>query len=134
MGDIGQPSRFLALKYGAPWIYAAFNKERGIAPGLPSFDEFRTHLSRPSRSTRTRRSSASSATRSAHSLSPLLHNHMYKKLGRQRRSTCRSGCRAGSCRRRSKRTSRSRSRVQRHDPAQGSGRDPGAREGAERAR
>ncbi len=42
MGDIGQPSRFLALKYGAPWIYAAFNKERGIAPGLPSLDDFKT--------------------------------------------------------------------------------------------
>ena len=42
MGDIGQPSRFLALKYGAPWIYAAFNKERGIAPGLPSMEDFRT--------------------------------------------------------------------------------------------
>src|SRR5262249_7123310 len=28
LGDIGFPSRFLALKYGAPWIYCAFNKER----------------------------------------------------------------------------------------------------------
>jgi 3-dehydroquinate dehydratase/shikimate dehydrogenase len=38
-GDVGLPSRILSLKYGAPFIYAAFNKERGIAPGLPSFHE-----------------------------------------------------------------------------------------------
>ena len=35
MGEIGIASRFLSLKFGAPWIYAAFNKERGIAPGMP---------------------------------------------------------------------------------------------------
>ncbi len=80
MGDIGQPTRFLSLKFGAPWIYAAFNKERGIAPGLPSFDEFRTTY--PVKA-------ITAATKVfgvlgdpvAHSLSPLLHNHMYKKLG-----------------------------------------------------
>ena len=33
MGEIGAPSRILSLKYGAQFIYAAFNKERGIAPG-----------------------------------------------------------------------------------------------------
>ena len=47
MGDIGFPSRFLALKYGAPLIYAAFNKERGIAPGMPSFEEFKHDLPGP---------------------------------------------------------------------------------------
>src|SRR5437764_7766496 len=39
MGDLGMPSRILAGRLGAPFTYAAFNKERGIAPGLPSFDE-----------------------------------------------------------------------------------------------
>jgi 3-dehydroquinate dehydratase/shikimate dehydrogenase len=80
MGDIGQPSRFLALKFGAPWIYAAFNKERGIAPGLPSFDEFRTTY--PVRSiTADTKVFGVLGDPVGHSLSPLLHNHMYKKLG-----------------------------------------------------
>lgn len=80
MGDIGQPSRFLALKYGAPFIYAAFNKERGIAPGLPSLDEFRTTYP-------VARIAADTMVFGIlgdpllHSLSPLLHNHVYKKLG-----------------------------------------------------
>ena len=36
MGDMGFCTRILGAKYGAPFTYAAFNKERGIAPGLPS--------------------------------------------------------------------------------------------------
>src|SRR5205085_683173 len=39
MGDLGFPSRLIAPTLGAPFVYAAFNKERGIAPGLPSFTE-----------------------------------------------------------------------------------------------
>src|SRR5207248_7657587 len=42
MGELGLPSQFLSLKFGAPWIYAAFNKKRGIAPGLPSLEDFKT--------------------------------------------------------------------------------------------
>jgi 3-dehydroquinate dehydratase/shikimate dehydrogenase len=80
MGDIGQPSRFLALKYGAPWIYAAFNKERGIAPGLPCFDEFRTTFP-VSTITSDTRIFGVVGDPVGHSLSPLLHNWMYKKLG-----------------------------------------------------
>lgn len=80
MGDIGQPSRFLALKFGAPWIYAAFNKERGIAPGLPSFDEFRTTYPVKSITADTMVFGVLGDP-VGHSLSPLLHNHMYKKLG-----------------------------------------------------
>jgi 3-dehydroquinate dehydratase/shikimate dehydrogenase len=80
MGDIGQPSRFLALKFGAPWIYAAFNKERGIAPGLPSFDEFRTTYPVRSIDADTRVFGVLGDP-VGHSYSPLLHNHVYKKLG-----------------------------------------------------
>lgn len=39
LGEMGVPSRILSLRYGAPFLYAAFNKERGIAPGLPSLEE-----------------------------------------------------------------------------------------------
>ena len=80
MGDIGQPTRFLALKFGAPWIYAAFNKERGIAPGLPSFDEFRTTYPVTAINADTKIFGVVGDP-VGHSLSPLLHNHMYKKLG-----------------------------------------------------
>lgn len=80
MGDIGQCSRFLALKYGAPWIYAAFNKERGIAPGLPSFDEFRTTYPVGSINASTQVFGVVGDP-VGHSLSPLVHNHMYKRLG-----------------------------------------------------
>src|SRR6267378_702938 len=41
MGDLGLPSRILGARFGAPFTYAAFNKERNIAPGLPSFDELK---------------------------------------------------------------------------------------------
>ncbi|HEY1187819.1 MAG TPA: shikimate dehydrogenase, partial [Gemmata sp.] len=80
LGDIGQPSRFLALKFGAPWIYAAFNKERGIAPGLPSLDEFRTTYPVQKLGAGTQVFGVLGDP-VGHSLSPLLHNHMYKKLG-----------------------------------------------------
>jgi 3-dehydroquinate dehydratase / shikimate dehydrogenase len=56
MGDMGMPSRILSLKYGAPFTYAAFNKERGVAPGIPSFD----------------------GDPVVHSLSPLLHNATFR--------------------------------------------------------
>jgi 3-dehydroquinate dehydratase / shikimate dehydrogenase len=81
MGDIGYPSRFLALKYGAPWIYAAFNKERGVAPGMPSVEEFRTTY-------RVRSIDADTEVFGllgdpvGHSYSPVLHNHLFRQLKR----------------------------------------------------
>jgi 3-dehydroquinate dehydratase/shikimate dehydrogenase len=76
MGEIGLPSRFLALKFGAPWIYAAFNKERGIAPGLPSVEDFKTTY--PVRSiTADTRIYGVVGDPVGHSYSPILHNHMY---------------------------------------------------------
>lgn len=79
MGDIGQPSRFLSLKYGAPFIYAAFNKERGIAPGLPSMEEFKTTYPVRSLNADTKVFGVAGDP-VGHSLGPLLHNHMYKRL------------------------------------------------------
>jgi 3-dehydroquinate dehydratase/shikimate dehydrogenase len=78
-GDIGQPSRFLSLKYGAPWIYAAFNRERGIAPGLPSMEDFRTTY--PVRSIKPdTRVFGVVGDPVGHSFSPLLHNHLFQRL------------------------------------------------------
>ena len=79
MGEVGFPTRFLALKFGAPWIYAAFNKERGVAPGLPSLNELRTTYP-------VRMIDADTKVFGllgdpvSHSFSPVLHNHTYGRL------------------------------------------------------
>jgi 3-dehydroquinate dehydratase/shikimate dehydrogenase len=79
-GDLGVPSRLLSLKHGAPFVYAAFNKERGIAPGLPSFEEMR-------RVYRFADVNGDTAVYGVlgdpvgHSLSPLIHNTAFRKAG-----------------------------------------------------
>ncbi len=80
MGEMGFPSRVLSLKYGAPFTYAAFNKERGIAPGLPSFDELRRtyHVDAIDKDTQVFGVIGDPV---AHSFSPLLHNQMFRKTG-----------------------------------------------------
>ena len=76
MGELGFPTRFLALKAGASWIYAAFNKERGVAPGLPSLTELRTTY--PVRSINAdTKVFGLLGDPVGHSLSPVLHNHTF---------------------------------------------------------
>jgi 3-dehydroquinate dehydratase/shikimate dehydrogenase len=78
--DMGFPSRILQAKFGAPFTYAAFNKERNIAPGIPSLHELQ-HVYHYH--------AIDSATEVygvigdpvAHSLSPLIHNTAFRKLG-----------------------------------------------------
>jgi 3-dehydroquinate dehydratase/shikimate dehydrogenase len=78
MGEMGVPSRILSLKYGAPFLYAAFNKERGIAPGLPSMEEVNRYFN-------VEKLDAETAVYGvigdpvAHSFSPALHNLMFRK-------------------------------------------------------
>jgi len=80
MGDLGMPSRILTGRCGAPFTYGAFNKERGIAPGLLSFDELRQVY---------QYDHVNSATAIygvigdpvGHSLSPLIHNRAMRKVG-----------------------------------------------------
>ena len=79
MGELGFPTRFLALKAGAPWIYAAFNKDRGVAPGLPSVSELRTTYP-------VRMIDADTKVFGllgdpvGHSFSPVLHNHTFGRM------------------------------------------------------
>jgi 3-dehydroquinate dehydratase / shikimate dehydrogenase len=80
MGEIGFPSRMLSLKFGAPFTYAAFNKERGIAPGLPSIDELRRHYNIDQINADTRVFGLIGDP-VGHSYSPLLHNAMYRLNG-----------------------------------------------------
>ncbi|MCZ2341056.1 MAG: shikimate dehydrogenase [Bacteroidales bacterium] len=79
MGEFGFPTRILGLKLGAPFIYAAFNRERGVAPGLPSLDDFRTTYPVRSINAETRVYGLFGDP-VAHSYSPILHNHMLRRL------------------------------------------------------
>jgi len=80
MGDLGIPSRILGAKFGAPFTYAAFNKERGIAPGILSYDELKRvyHYGRINKETKIFGVIGDPV---AHSLSPLIHNAAFHSLG-----------------------------------------------------
>jgi 3-dehydroquinate dehydratase/shikimate dehydrogenase len=78
MGDVGLPSRILSLRHGAPFVYAAFNKERGIAPGLPSFDEMKHVYRFPDVDTDTAVYGVVGDP-VGHSLSPLVHNAAFRE-------------------------------------------------------
>jgi 3-dehydroquinate dehydratase/shikimate dehydrogenase len=80
MGDLGIPSRILAAKFGAPFTYAAFNKERGIAPGILSYDELKT-IYRYGRVNQETKIFGVLGDPVAHSLSPLTHNAAFEGLG-----------------------------------------------------
>jgi 3-dehydroquinate dehydratase/shikimate dehydrogenase len=80
MGDLGAPTRILGARLGAPFTYAAFNKERGIAPGLFSFDEMRRIFFYEDINADTKVFGVIGDP-IAHSLSPLLHNRAYRHLG-----------------------------------------------------
>jgi 3-dehydroquinate dehydratase/shikimate dehydrogenase len=80
MGDLGMPSRILGAKYGAPFTYAAFNKERGIAPGLPGYQELKKIYFYPQINAETRVYGVIGDPVS-HSLSPLIHNVFMRKQG-----------------------------------------------------
>jgi len=76
MGDFGFPTRFTALKFGSPWIYALFNKDRELAPGMPSLADFRTTYPVRGIDADTK-FYALLGDPVAQSLSPILHNHLF---------------------------------------------------------
>ncbi len=80
MGDLGVPSRILGALYGAPFAYAAFNKERGIAPGILSFEDLKNvyHYDTLNAETQVYGVIGDPV---GHSLSPLVHNAAYRELG-----------------------------------------------------
>lgn len=80
MGEIGLPSRVLSLRYGAPFMYAAFNKERGIAPGLPSYEEVKRFFQVEQIGPDTKVYGVVGDP-VAHSFSPALHNLMFRQTG-----------------------------------------------------
>ncbi len=80
MGDIGFPTRILGLKYGAPFIYAAFNSERGIAPGLISLGEVKRLYPVSTINSNTRLFGVIGDP-VAQSYSPALHNGLFQRDG-----------------------------------------------------
>ena len=77
-GDLGFPSRILCLKYGAPFTYAAFNKERGVVPGMPSFEEM-LKVYRPARVNAETAVYGVVGDPVGHSHSPLVHNAAFRE-------------------------------------------------------
>ena len=79
MSDLGFPTRFIALKLGAPWTYAGFNRDRTIASGMPSFQDIRTtyHARQVGPHTKIFGLLGDPV---AHSHSPVLHNALFRKL------------------------------------------------------
>jgi 3-dehydroquinate dehydratase/shikimate dehydrogenase len=80
LGELGFPSRILGGRLGAPFTYAAFNKERGIAPGMPSLEEARRiyHYDELDSKTTVYGLIGDPV---AHSFSPLVHNLLFQRHG-----------------------------------------------------
>src|SRR5262249_50189245 len=80
MGDLGIPSRILGAKFGTPFAYAAFNKQRGIAPGILSYDELK-RIYCYGQINRETKVYGVIGDPVAHSLSPAIHNATFHHLG-----------------------------------------------------
>jgi 3-dehydroquinate dehydratase/shikimate dehydrogenase len=80
MGDMGLPSRILGAKFGAPFTYAAFTRERTLAPGLPSLQDVQSvyHYRDINADTQVYGILGDPV---AHSLSPRVHNTALRQLG-----------------------------------------------------
>lgn len=80
MGEFGTISRILCGKMGAPFTYAGFSSEREMAPGQLTFAETR-NLYRFNRITDRTQVFGVIGDPIAHSLSPLLHNAAFRRVG-----------------------------------------------------
>ncbi len=73
MGELGQPSRVLCGKYGSPFSYATFSKDREMAPGQLSFSEMKS-IYRYDQINADTQVFGVLGDPVAHSLSPVIHN------------------------------------------------------------
>lgn len=78
MGELGIPSRLLCGKFGAPFTYCSFSKERELAPGQLSYAETRA-LYGFDRITPETKVFGLIGDPVAHSHSPLVHNAAFRK-------------------------------------------------------
>jgi 3-dehydroquinate dehydratase/shikimate dehydrogenase len=80
MGDIGIPTRILTGKFGAPFTYATFHHERALAPGQLSFEQM-TKIYNYEAINQATEVYGVIADPVGHSLSPLIHNAGFQRLG-----------------------------------------------------
>ncbi len=80
MGELGIASRVLCGKYGSPFSYATFSKERELAPGQLSFDEMK-YIYRYDEINAETQAYGVLGDPIAHSLSPLIHNAAFEHQG-----------------------------------------------------
>ena len=80
MGEFGTVSRILCGRFGAPFTYAGFSREREMAPGQLTFAETR-NLYRFNKITKDTRVFGVIGDPIAHSQSPLIHNASFRKIG-----------------------------------------------------
>lgn len=78
MGEMGISSRILAGKFGAPFTYASFHKERALAPGQLTYQEMR-ELYRYEELGPGTEVYGVIADPVGHSLSPLIHNLAFRE-------------------------------------------------------
>ncbi|MCA9061312.1 MAG: type I 3-dehydroquinate dehydratase, partial [Planctomycetaceae bacterium] len=78
MGEFGTLSRLLCGRYGSPFTYASFSRDRELAPGQLSFAEVR-NLYGFNRITKDTKVFGVLGDPIAHSKSPLLHNAAFRK-------------------------------------------------------
>jgi len=83
MGDIGVPTRILCGRFGSPLTYATFHEERALAPGQLSFQHMTEvyHYDEINAETEVFGVIADPV---GHSLSPVIHNAAFRKLGMNR--------------------------------------------------
>ncbi len=80
MGDIGTPSRILAGRFGAPFTFATFHHERTLAPGQLSYQQMTEVYNYENINSETAVYGVIGDP-IAHSLSPVVHNAAFKRLG-----------------------------------------------------
>ena len=80
MGDLGTASRVMGAKFGCPFMYSAFNAQRGIAPGMLTFADmkFVYFYDRIDSGTEFYGVMGDPIE---HSFSPLVHNAAFRELG-----------------------------------------------------
>lgn len=80
MGEIGTPSRILSGRFGSPFTYSTFSHERTLAPGQLSFGDMKDlyHYEEIKPDTAVYGVIADPVR---HSMSPLVHNTAFRKLG-----------------------------------------------------
>ena len=80
MGEIGFFTRILNAKYGSPFTYAGFNRDRNFAPGMPWFRELQRDYHYDSINAETE-VYAVIGDPIGQSLSPAIHNAAFRELG-----------------------------------------------------